>query len=264
MEERLEHDAAVAARRADDPELELAGGDPLDDRLRVEDPQHDVQLRVQRLELAEQVREHDPAGAGRGADLERPLELVGRLLGDLGDDLLLEREQPLRAAIEPHARLGRLDPPPRAVEQLRPEPLLERPDLQAHRRLGDPEPLGGLREAAPLDDRAERCQLARVHKQSLYRRTLQLEPVSERVVDEEPVDARDLRVVLVGSTPPPRKPRADRVEIGDDEPGMRLARRGERLLDADVQLLRPARNQQPPRARIGSGFGSSSIPSSSP
>ena len=36
----------MARRGADDAELELARGDPLDDRLRVEDAQRDVELRV--------------------------------------------------------------------------------------------------------------------------------------------------------------------------------------------------------------------------
>ena len=112
-----------------------------------------------RLELAQQVGEHDAARAGRGADLERAAQLLAAGVGDLGDDLFLQREQALGAAIEPHAGLGRLDAPARAVEELRPEPLLERADLQADRRLGDPEPLGGLREAAPLDHRAERRKL---------------------------------------------------------------------------------------------------------
>ena len=97
MEERLEDDAAVAPPGADDAELELARGDALDDRLRVEDVERDVQLGVARLELAEQVREHDPAGPGRGADVERARELVAALERDVGEHLLLEREQPLRA-----------------------------------------------------------------------------------------------------------------------------------------------------------------------
>ena len=41
VEERLEGDRAVAAGRADDPELELARGDALDHRLRVGDRQRD-------------------------------------------------------------------------------------------------------------------------------------------------------------------------------------------------------------------------------
>ena len=83
--------------------------------------------------------------------------------GDLADDLLLEREQPLGAAVEPDPGLGRLDAPAGAVEQLRPEPLLERPHLQLDRGLRHPEPLGGLRERPPLDDLAECLQLPRVH-----------------------------------------------------------------------------------------------------
>ena len=88
-------------------------------------------------------------------------------LGELLEQLLLEREHPLRAAVEAQPGLGRLDPPPGAVEQLRPEPLLERAHLLADRRLGDAEPRRRLGEAPALDDLAERCQLARVHKRSL-------------------------------------------------------------------------------------------------
>ena len=43
MEERLVLDAAVARGSADDAQLEGALGDPLDDRLRVEDAERDVQ-----------------------------------------------------------------------------------------------------------------------------------------------------------------------------------------------------------------------------
>ena len=96
-----------------------------------------------------------------------PGELVAALERDVGEHLLLEREQPLGAEVEPHPGLGRLDPAPGAVEQLRPEPLLERAHLEADRGLRDAEPLGRLGERAPLDDRAERCELARVHEQSL-------------------------------------------------------------------------------------------------
>src|SRR5256885_8033151 len=78
-----------------------------------------------------------------------------------------EREQSLRTAVEPQARLGRLDPAARAVEQLRAEALLERSHLQADRRLRHPEPLRGLGEAAPLDDDAEGGELTRIHKRIL-------------------------------------------------------------------------------------------------
>src|SRR5439155_2507594 len=57
LKERLEDDAAMAPRRADDAELELALGDELDDALRVEDGQHDMHLGVALLKLAEQQRE---------------------------------------------------------------------------------------------------------------------------------------------------------------------------------------------------------------
>ena len=86
---------------------------------------------------------------------------------DLLEQLLLEREQPLRAAVEPPPGLGRLDAAAGAVEELRAEPLLERADLEADGRLRDAEPLRRLREALPLDDGAERSELTRVHKHSI-------------------------------------------------------------------------------------------------
>jgi len=69
--------------------------------------------------------------------------------------VLLGGEQALRRGVEPAAGLGRLDPATRAVEQLAPEALLERADLQADGRLSHPEPLGRHGEALPLDHGAE-------------------------------------------------------------------------------------------------------------
>jgi lipopolysaccharide/colanic/teichoic acid biosynthesis glycosyltransferase len=64
----------------------------------------------------------------------------------------------------------------------------------------------------------------------------QLEPVAERVVDEQAVDAADTRVVCALDA---RVAQAgtDGREIVRDEPRMRLPRRHERILDAEVQLL---------------------------
>ena len=78
---------------------------------------------------------------------------------EIGEQLLLHRKEALRAPVEAVPCLGRLHAASRTVEQLRPEPLLERADLQAHRRLGDPELLRRLGEAPPLDNGAERCKL---------------------------------------------------------------------------------------------------------
>src|SRR5262249_44278499 len=166
-EERLENDAAMTPRRTDDAQLELALRDPLDHGLRVGDREGDGDTGVRALELAEENR-NDRANRPRGrADVGRAAELaaVGRL--QLVDELLLELEHPLSAAVESRAGLGRLDAAPGAVEQLAAEALLERADLQADGRLGDAEPLRRMREALALDNRAERRELARVHKQSL-------------------------------------------------------------------------------------------------
>ena len=101
--ERLEGDAAVPAADADDAELELPPRDLLDDGVRVGDRERDVHLRVELLELGEHDRQHAPSGPGRAADLEPAGELALRLVAELLEQLLLDREQPLRAAIEPHA-----------------------------------------------------------------------------------------------------------------------------------------------------------------
>ena len=103
-------------------------------------------------------------GPGGGAHLEGAAQLAARARMELFDHLALEGKHPLGAAVESKAGLRRLDAAAGTVEQPAPEPLLQRADLEADGRLGDPEPLGSLREALPLDDGAERGKLARVHK----------------------------------------------------------------------------------------------------
>jgi lipopolysaccharide/colanic/teichoic acid biosynthesis glycosyltransferase len=166
-EERLEDDAALPSHRADNAELELAPGDLLDHALRVRHRQRNLHGGMQPLELRERDRQHRPSRSRRRADLKPARELALDLFSELGQELLLRGKQPLRAPVEPAAGLGRLDPSSRPVDELDAEPLLERPDLQAHRRLRDPKLLRRLREAPPLDDRAERSELPRIHKQRL-------------------------------------------------------------------------------------------------
>ena len=120
------------------------------------------------LELSQHNGKHGPSGPGGSADLEPARELAVRLLSQLGEQLLLLREQPLCASVQPLTRLGRLDPAAGAIEQLAPETLLERPDLQADRRLGHSQLLGRLREAPPLDDGAEGSELPRIHISQAY------------------------------------------------------------------------------------------------
>jgi len=163
-EQHLERDGAVAARKADDAHLEGALGDQLDDTVRVGDGECDAQVGVRALQLPEHERDNRPARTGRRAELEPPADPI--LLRELVEQLLLEREHPLRVPVEAQAGLRRLDAAARAVEQLRPEALLERADLQADGRLGDTEALRGLGEALLLDDGAERGELTRVHKHS--------------------------------------------------------------------------------------------------
>ena len=119
------------------------------------------------LELAEELRHDDGCGTGRGANRQRAGEVADALRDHLVQHLLLEREQPLRAAVEAHPRLRRLDPAAGAVEELGAQTLLERAYLQGNGGLRDAELVCGLREGAPLDHRTERRQLARVHKSIL-------------------------------------------------------------------------------------------------
>ena len=135
--------------------------------MRVRDGEEDTYVGVQLLELAEHERDRDRRRARRRTEHEVARELALTGCGYLGDQLILEREHALRAAVEPPTGLGRLDAAARAVEQLRPEPLLERPNLQRDGRLGDAEPVGRLREAPAFDDRAEGSELTRIHKRSL-------------------------------------------------------------------------------------------------
>ena len=83
---------------------------------------------------------------------------------------MLESEQLLRGRVQPEPRLRRLDAATGTVEELRPEPLLERADLQRDGGLRDAEPLRRLGEALALDDCAERSKLSRVHKRPLCKR----------------------------------------------------------------------------------------------
>ena len=122
---------------------------------------------MQLLELAEDDRQDAAARPGRGADLEPALELALGFVAEVREQLLLEREQPLRSAVEPETGLGRLDPAAGAVEKPLADALLERSDLKADRGLRHPELVGGLREAAALDHRAKGRELLRVHKDNL-------------------------------------------------------------------------------------------------
>jgi hypothetical protein len=108
------------------------------------------------LELAEQEGDNRAARAGRSAKLERAGDRAFVIGVELLEQVLLGGEDTLSRCVEASPGLGRLDPATGTVEELPPEALLERADLQADRRLGDPEPLGRLPEALPLDHGAER------------------------------------------------------------------------------------------------------------
>src|SRR5438105_1131978 len=120
--------------------------------------------------LAEQKRNDRSARTRGSAQLERSGQRAFSYAGDLLEQLLLEREHPLRRGVESQAGLGGLDAPSGAVEELRSEPLLERADLETDSRLRHAQAFGGLGEAPALDDGAEGGKLSRIHKRSLCAR----------------------------------------------------------------------------------------------
>ena len=106
-------------------------------------------------------------GARRRADRECPAKILALRRSELVEELLLGDQQTLRPPVDPKPGLGRLDAAARAIEKPVPQPFLERPNLLAHRRLGDAQALGGLREAPTIDHGAKRDKLTRIHKGSL-------------------------------------------------------------------------------------------------
>jgi hypothetical protein len=166
--ERLEDKRAVAAPRADDAELEPALCHPLDDRVGVCDGKGDAQVRMRPLEFAEEERDEVCPRARRGPERERAGERALAERRHVLEELRLELEHPLCAPVEALPGFGRLDPSPGSVEKFLPEPFLEPAHLEADSRLRHAEPLRRLGEAPPVDDGAERSQLPRVHKPSLY------------------------------------------------------------------------------------------------
>jgi hypothetical protein len=77
-----------------------------------------VDGRVLLLELREDDRQDRAAGPGRRPDLEPAVQLALGLVAELGQQLLLDREQALRAPVEARPGLGRLDAAPGPVEEL--------------------------------------------------------------------------------------------------------------------------------------------------
>src|SRR5262245_42370162 len=71
-----------------------------------------------------------------------------------------------------------------------------------------------------------------------------LQTVAERVVDEEAIDIRDPVVVLERHAGRPES-RPNPAEVVGDESRVRLPRRGERLLDAEVEFLRSSAEPHP-------------------
>ena len=136
--------------------------------MRVGDGEEDADIGILALELAENDRHDDRCRPRRGTQDEVACEVALTGRGYLRDELILESKHPLRAAIQPPARLRRFHAPTRAVEELRAEPLLEGAHLERHRRLRHAEPVRRLGEATALDNRAECGKLARVHKSTLY------------------------------------------------------------------------------------------------
>src|ERR687897_766815 len=118
-EEGLEADAAVPAGGAYNPEL--AVGHALHHGVRVRDGEEDAHAGMLALELAEDDRNGDRRRPSRGAEHQVAGEVALDARSHVRDEVLFEREHPLRGAIGPPARLGRLDAAARTIEELRAE-----------------------------------------------------------------------------------------------------------------------------------------------
>ena len=246
MEERLEDDAAVAPRGADDARARARAPPPARRWSGCRRPR----ARRGGGDGSRRTRRAGGRGRSRPARSRRRSRSVPSSASSTP-----RRPRPPPApraraaaapAVKPHPpRSAR--PAGRSGRGARPEPLLERLDLEAHGGLRDPQPLGGEREAASLDHDAERRQL-RVSIRRAY--TVAEAPAGfpNGSWTKEPVDApRSSRRprAIAGRV----QARADRVEVVGDEPGVGLAGGRERLLDADVELLGPGAEPARRRAR---------------
>ena len=146
----------------DDRKVHLAGGQPFGDIATEAFPHMQPD---QRILLGQ--RNHDPAqqhGADRGRQAEGHFAL-GRFAK--GVDVPLRNLQPLehlaRVHEKAHAGGRQRDPPTVAVQERRAQPLFERADLPAQRRLRDAQGLGRARERAAFRDLDEVPDLAQLH-----------------------------------------------------------------------------------------------------
>ena len=167
LEDRLEAHGPVTPRGADDAELEPSVGDEVDDRLRVVHLERDAEVGVALWNSQSSTGTTTAAGPVEAPIESSPVRAPRTVRGDLAEHLLLELQQALGAAVQAQSRLGRLHPPARAIEQLRPRRFSSARTCNETAGCVTPEPFSGLREAPPLDDGAERGELARVHKRSL-------------------------------------------------------------------------------------------------
>ena len=94
----------------------------------------------------------------------------------------------------------------------------------------------------------------------------ELDAVAERIVDEAARETGEVDVAtrLAAGFGELGEQQLERRDVAQRERGVGLRRRRERLAHADVQLLAPHANQQPPRPASASGFAISGRPSRPP
>ena len=156
--DRADVELVVVDRQQHDAGLELAAPDAFDDRRRVAaDQPHRY------VGMAAQERDHEfvhPPGGGLPEDADRDGSASER--AELTDAVggVLDRAQAARRVLREGAPgVGRHDSSSCADEKVGAECLFELANLLRDRRLGDAQGLGGGREGAELERRAEAADL---------------------------------------------------------------------------------------------------------
>ncbi len=152
-------------RRADEPDVDLAGAELLDVQHRGAEAEDQLDVGVPGA-VGGDDRAGDAAGQRPREAHAQPSALAGArgardLSGAVGAGQQLARLAEQRASRRRQHGAATV-----ALEQLDAELGLERPDLLADARLGEVQPVGGAAEVKLLRDRDERAQLPELHGQA--------------------------------------------------------------------------------------------------
>ena len=161
--EGLEQQAAVRTGGAHHAQFQVVLEHPVAHGLGVLHHQRDLHLGVGLLEAPQQPRQQQLSRPRGRAHHQRAGHVV-RQLADLALQVVLKRQDAAGVAIHHAPGVGERHASAAAVEQAVAEPLLEGADLERHGGLGHTEFLRGMREGALVHDRAQREEVAQIHR----------------------------------------------------------------------------------------------------